>query len=258
MIDWCIFGVKVRHKVSKCKCCFHLWGWEKVKEKHQRPKHMSLCRSICDARWKWERLITTFLSFSDSSMYAHFLFEAFDTHNNGSVSFEVGLRLVQLLFLWWMFLKCSKELRPGGRGLAVMKLALLLLQDFAVSLSILLRGSITDKLHWAFNLYDLNKDGCITKEVTPPPIDWNCHFGFLSSFASVFQEMTDIMFSIYDMMGRCTYPSMKVNAPKEHVDSFFQVISISSCAARVPWCLLWTTVCVLVKVQTCFISNPSW
>lgn len=26
---------------------------------------------------------------SDSSMYAHFLFEAFDSHNNGSVSFEV-------------------------------------------------------------------------------------------------------------------------------------------------------------------------
>lgn len=25
----------------------------------------------------------------DSTMYAHFLFEAFDTNNNGSVSFEV-------------------------------------------------------------------------------------------------------------------------------------------------------------------------
>lgn len=27
----------------------------------------------------------------DSSMYAHFLFEAFDTNKNGSVSFEVSI-----------------------------------------------------------------------------------------------------------------------------------------------------------------------
>ncbi|XP_063332823.1 Kv channel-interacting protein 2-like isoform X1 [Pelmatolapia mariae] len=95
----------------------------------------------------------------NSSMYAHFLFEAFDTQNNGSVSFE----------------------------------------DFVISLSIILRGSITDKLNWAFNLYDINKDGCITRE-----------------------EMTEIMHSIYDMMGKYTYPHMKDSAPKEHVDSFFQ------------------------------------
>lgn len=38
-------------------------------------------------------------------------------------------------------------------------------QDFVMGLSIILRGSINDRLNWAFNLYDLNKDGCITKEV---------------------------------------------------------------------------------------------
>lgn len=37
------------------------------------------------------------------------------------------------------------------------------------------------------------------------------------------QEMTDIMHSIYDMMGKYTYPNMRDSAPKEHVDSFFQV-----------------------------------
>lgn len=31
------------------------------------------------------------------------------------------------------------------------------------------------------------------------------------------------MHSIYDMMGKYTYPHMKDSAPKEHVDSFFQV-----------------------------------
>lgn len=46
------------------------------------------------------------------------------------------------------------------------KLFPLLSQDFVFGLSIILRGTINDRLNWAFNLYDLNKDGCITKEVT--------------------------------------------------------------------------------------------
>ncbi|XP_068995814.1 A-type potassium channel modulatory protein KCNIP2-like [Embiotoca jacksoni] len=107
----------------------------------------------------FKSIYSQFFPQGDSSTYAHFLFEAFDTHNNGSVSFE----------------------------------------DFVLNLSIILRGSITDKLNWAFNLYDLNKDGCITRE-----------------------EMTDIMNSIYDMMGKYTFPCMKDSVAKEHVDSFFQ------------------------------------
>ena len=43
-------------------------------------------------------------------------------------------------------------------------------QDFVISLSIILRGSTIDKLNWAFNLYDLNKDGCITREVPVPSL----------------------------------------------------------------------------------------
>lgn len=38
-------------------------------------------------------------------------------------------------------------------------------QDFVIGLSVLLRGTAQEKLKWAFNLYDINKDGCITKEV---------------------------------------------------------------------------------------------
>ncbi|MCJ8742700.1 hypothetical protein PDJAM_G00085210 [Pangasius djambal] len=72
-------------------------------------------------------------------------------------------------------------------------------EDFVIGLSVLLRGSVTEKLHWAFNLYDINKDGYITK-----------------------QEMLAIIKSIYDMMGRYTYPSVKADAPFEHVEKFFQ------------------------------------
>lgn len=35
--------------------------------------------------------------------------------------------------------------------------------------------------------------------------------------------MLDIMKSIYDMMGKYTYPTMQDDAPREHVENFFQV-----------------------------------
>lgn len=38
-----------------------------------------------------------------------------------------------------------------------------------------------------------------------------------------FQEMLAILKSIYDMMGRYTYPCVRDEAPYEHVDKFFQV-----------------------------------
>ncbi|XP_053257487.1 calsenilin isoform X3 [Podarcis raffonei] len=60
----------------------------------------------------------------DATMYAHFLFNAFDVDRNGAIRFE----------------------------------------DFVIGLSILLRGTVHEKLKWAFNLYDINKDGYITKE----------------------------------------------------------------------------------------------
>ncbi|KAM9067672.1 A-type potassium channel modulatory protein KCNIP2 isoform X3 [Sminthopsis crassicaudata] len=107
----------------------------------------------------FKQIYSQFFPQGDSSTYATFLFNAFDTNHDGSVSFE----------------------------------------DFVAGLSVILRGTIDDRLNWAFNLYDLNKDGFITKE-----------------------EMLDIMKSIYDMMGKYTYPALREEAPREHVESFFQ------------------------------------
>lgn len=108
----------------------------------------------------------TYLMFSsvatpltDASTYAHYLFHAFDTRNNGSIKFE----------------------------------------DFVMGLSTLLRGTVRDKLEWTFHLYDINKDGFINKE-----------------------EMTEIVRAIYDMMGKYTYPALKGDVPKAHVDAFFE------------------------------------
>ncbi|MEE6479171.1 hypothetical protein FKM82_012167 [Ascaphus truei] len=107
----------------------------------------------------FKMIYAQFFPQGDATMYAHFLFNAFDLDRNGAIRFE----------------------------------------DFVVGLSILLRGTVHEKLKWAFNLYDINKDGYITKE-----------------------EMLAIMKSIYDMMGRYTYPMLRDDAPIDHVERFFE------------------------------------
>ncbi|XP_061148782.1 calsenilin-like isoform X3 [Syngnathus typhle] len=72
----------------------------------------------------FKTIYSQFFPQGDATMYAHFLFNAFDMDRSGAIRFE----------------------------------------DFVVGLSVLLRGSVTEKLRWAFNLYDINKDGYITKE----------------------------------------------------------------------------------------------
>lgn len=108
------------------------------------------------------------------------------------------------------------------------------------ALSILLRGSITEKLQWTFNLYDINRDGYINKEVrlcVCVPIfilclcfDVNVTRLFCACvyLCPVSQEMTDIVRAIYDMMGKYTYPVLKTDAPKQHVEAFFQVTTVES------------------------------
>ncbi|XP_064209147.1 Kv channel-interacting protein 1b isoform X1 [Anguilla rostrata] len=107
----------------------------------------------------FKQIYAQFFPHGDASTYAHYLFNAFDTSSNGSIKFE----------------------------------------DFVLGLSTLLRGSVTEKLQWTFNLYDINKDGYISKE-----------------------EMTQIVSAIYDMMGKYTYPALKGDVPRQHVDAFFE------------------------------------
>lgn len=62
-------------------------------------------------------------------------------------------------------------------------------QDFVTALSILLRGSVQEKLQWTFNLYDINRDGYINKEVpksrNPPSLHPWMHVLRLSLSVSV-------------------------------------------------------------------------
>jgi Ca2+-binding EF-hand superfamily protein len=71
-----------------------------------------------------------------------------------------------------------------------------------MGLSVLARGTVQEKLEWAFSLYDVNHDGYITRD-----------------------EMMDVVSAIYDMMGRFAEPSIDDNTTREHVDKIFQVIN---------------------------------
>ncbi|XP_018565548.1 Kv channel-interacting protein 4-like [Anoplophora glabripennis] len=96
---------------------------------------------------------------ANTSQYAHYVFNTLDQDRSGLISFE----------------------------------------DFVQNLSILSRGSLDEKLRWAFSLYDINGDGCITRE-----------------------EMTDIVSAIYDLMGKLSEPCIDEDTVKEKVDRIFQ------------------------------------
>ncbi|XP_030748772.1 Kv channel-interacting protein 1-like [Sitophilus oryzae] len=96
---------------------------------------------------------------ANTSQYAHYVFNTLDQDHSGLISFE----------------------------------------DFVQNLSILSRGSLEEKLRWAFSLYDINGDGYITRE-----------------------EMTDIVSSVYDLMGKLAEPCIDEDTVKEKVDRIFQ------------------------------------
>ncbi|KAG9346550.1 hypothetical protein JZ751_006861 [Albula glossodonta] len=121
----------------------------------------------------FKQIYSQFFPHGDASTYAHYLFNAFDSTQTGSIKFEVNTVFPLVM-------------SP-------------VLSDFVTGLSVLLRGSVREKLEWTFKLYDINKDGYISRE-----------------------EMTNIVRAIYDMMGKYTYPALKVEAPRQHVESFFQ------------------------------------
>uniref|UniRef100_A0A8C6Y7B3 Potassium voltage-gated channel interacting protein 2 n=1 Tax=Naja naja TaxID=35670 RepID=A0A8C6Y7B3_NAJNA len=61
------------------------------------------------------------------------------------------------------------------------------------------QGDSSTYATFLFNAFDTDHDGSVS-----------------------FEEMLDIMKSIYDMMGKYTYPAMSEEAPQEHVEKFFQ------------------------------------
>lgn len=67
-------------------------------------------------------------------------------------------------------------------------------------MSTLSRGSLDEKLEWTFQLYDVNGDGYISKE-----------------------EMTEVMTSVYELMGKISEGCKEESQIKAKVESMFKV-----------------------------------
>ncbi|XP_024084332.1 calsenilin [Cimex lectularius] len=99
-----------------------------------------------------------------ATLYAHYVFKAFDVNCNGAISFR----------------------------------------DLLVTLSTLLRGSIYEKLRWAFKLYDINGDGCITRS-----------------------ELGEIVIAVHELMGRRSHQAEDDRKAREQLDIVFRKLDIN-------------------------------
>uniref|UniRef100_A0A1Y1LR13 EF-hand domain-containing protein n=1 Tax=Photinus pyralis TaxID=7054 RepID=A0A1Y1LR13_PHOPY len=106
----------------------------------------------------FKMIYSQFFPQANTNQYAHYVFNTLDQDHSGLISFE----------------------------------------NFVQSLSVLSRGSLDEKIRWAFNLYDINRDGCITRD-----------------------EMTDIVTAVYDLMGKVSEPCIEDDTVKEKVDMLF-------------------------------------
>ncbi|KAH9418284.1 Kv channel-interacting protein 4-like [Dermatophagoides pteronyssinus] len=90
--------------------------------------------------------------------------------------------------------------------------------QFIKALSTLSRGTLKEKLNWIFNLYDIDRDGYISKN-----------------------EMYLITNAIYELLGECAIPLSNIRGAKEHADLFFHKIDLDkdgliSFEEFVNWC----------------------
>lgn len=172
----------------------------------------AVCLSLC---WL---LISS--SPADASTYAHFLFNAFDSAHTGSIKFEVCSHIFSPLFefthfyFYSLFLTSIRTLWqpcPSYWGAPLLRSYSGPL-TFMISTGMDISTKRCFSINGLFGVFEIDKyiSFVLSKNMS------ECVF-------YVWQEMTDIVKAIYDMMGKYTYPVLKTDAPKQHVDAFFQV-----------------------------------
>ena len=75
---------------------------------------------------------------------------------------------------------------------------------FVVNLSIIMRGSLDEKIKWLFNFYDINRDGFVTKS-----------------------DIGSVITSIYDLIGIEVFPLIEKEARSQHLEIAIKKMGLS-------------------------------